>query len=78
MVALGIDAEIFSRWDSSDLAQFEAFEQRLDEARAAGDETVCLPKSETPLSITAAEKLFDAWSKKIAPVETGQVEQREK
>lgn len=78
VAALGIDAEILGRWDPSDRAQFEAFEQRLDEARAAGDETVCLPESETPLSIAAAERLFNAWSKKIAPVETGLVQQQEK
>src|SRR5690606_20949540 len=77
VAALGIDAEILSRWDPSDRAQFEAFGQRLDEARAAGDDSVCLPESEIPLSIAAAEQLLDAWSKKIAPVETGLVEQRE-
>jgi SNF2-related domain/Helicase conserved C-terminal domain len=66
----GIDAEIMGRWDPSDRAQFEMFEQRLDEARAAGDETVFLHESETPLSMKAAEQLFDAWSKKIAPPQT--------
>lgn len=70
---LGIDAEVLGRWDPSDRAQFEAFEQRLDEARAAGDESVYLPESETPLSIAAAEQLFEAWSKKIAPVKTALV-----
>ncbi|POA62823.1 type I Zorya anti-phage system protein ZorD [Pseudomonas sp. GW531-T4] len=70
---LGIDAEILGRWDPSDRAQFEVFEQRLDEARAAGDELVYLPESETPLPIAVAEQLFDAWSKKIAPVETALV-----
>ncbi|BAV74565.1 non-specific serine/threonine protein kinase [Pseudomonas chlororaphis subsp. aurantiaca] len=70
---LGIDAEILGRWDPSDRAQFEVFEQRLDEARAAGDESVYLPESETPLPIAVAEQLFDAWSKKIVPVETALV-----
>ncbi len=67
---LGIDAEIFGRWDPSDRAQFDEFEQRLDEARAAGDDTVLMPLSDTPLSIAAAEQLFDAWSKKISTPET--------
>lgn len=76
--ALGIDAEILGRWDPSDRAQFESFGQRLDEARAAGEETVFLPESETPLSIAAAKQLFDAWSKKIAAVESGLVPPAEK
>lgn len=67
---LGIDAEILGRWDPSDRAQFDEFEQRLDEARAAGDDTVLMPLSDTPLSIAAAEQLFDAWSKKISTPET--------
>ncbi|MCP1487242.1 hypothetical protein J3D48_003555 [Pseudomonas fluorescens] len=67
---LGSDAEILGRWDPSDRAQFDEFEQRLGEARAAGDDTVLMPLSDTPLSIAAAEQLFDAWSKKISTPET--------
>ncbi len=63
---LGIDAEILGRWDPLDRAQFDEFEQRLNRARAAGDDTVLMSLSDTPLSIAAAEQLFDTWSKKIS------------
>lgn len=69
LTRLGLDAAVLERWDPSDRAQFDDFAHRLDEARAAGDEAVCLPNSETPLSISAAEQLLDAWSRKIAPSE---------
>lgn len=63
---LGIDSEMLSQWDPSSRQQFEAFEQRLHEARAAGDDTVLMPETDAPLSIAAAEQLFAAWAKKIA------------
>ncbi|EPN47203.1 non-specific serine/threonine protein kinase, partial [Pseudomonas syringae pv. actinidiae ICMP 19094] len=63
---LGIDAEILGRWDPLDRAQFDEFEQRLNRARAAADDTVLMSLSDTPLSIAAAEQLFDTWSKKIS------------
>lgn len=66
---LGIDAELLSKWDVSSREHFEQFEQRLDEARAAGDETVCLPGPETSMPLKAAEQLFDVWAKKLNPVE---------
>lgn len=66
---LGIDSEMLSQWDPTSLQQFEAFEQRLHEARAAGDDTVLMPETDSPLSIAAAEQLFAAWAKKIATPE---------
>lgn len=66
---LGIDAELFGKWDATSREHFEQFEQRLDEARAAGDETVYLPGAETPMTIKSAEQLFDVWSKKVNPIE---------
>lgn len=70
IASLGIDAEVFALWDPSDRSQFDDFERRLDEARAAGDEMVFLPGAETPLSIAAAEQLIAAWYKKIVQPET--------
>lgn len=66
---LGIDGELLSKWDASSRENFEAFEQRLDEARAAGDETVALPGTDLSLPLKAAEQLFDSWAKKLNPVE---------
>jgi len=66
---LGVDAQLLGKWDSSSREHFEEFEQRLDEARAAGDETVCLPGTDLSLPLKAAEQLFDTWSKKLNPVE---------
>lgn len=66
---LGIDAELLAKWDATNREHFEQFEQRLDLARAAGDETVCLPGAESPMPIKAAEQLFDVWAKKLNPVE---------
>src|SRR5690606_16565838 len=48
---------------------FEEFERRLDEARAAGDEIVSLPGTDLSLQLKAAEQLFDTWAKKLNPVE---------
>ena len=66
---LGIDGELLSKWDASSRENFEAFEQRLDEARAAGDETVALPGTDLSLPLKVAEQLFDSWAKKLNPVE---------
>lgn len=66
---LGIDGELLTKWDATSRENFEAFEQRLDEARAAGDETVALPGTDLSLPLKAAEQLFDSWAKKLNPVE---------
>ena len=66
---LGIDSEMLSQWDPSNRQQFEAFEQRLHEARAAGDDTVLMPDTDISLTIAAAEQLFVVWGKKIAAPE---------
>ncbi len=75
---LGLDAEILGRWNPSDREHFDAFERRLDEARAAGDNTVFLYESETSLSISAAEQLLDVWSKKISTPSTPSQDKVEK
>lgn len=67
--SLGVDGELLSKWDASSRESFEEFEQRLDEARAAGDETVALPGTDLSLPLKAAEQLFDSWAKKLNPVE---------
>lgn len=67
---LGIDGELLSKWDVTNREHFEQFEQRLDVARAAGDETVCLPGAETSMPLKTAEQLFDTWAKKLNPLET--------
>lgn len=66
---LGIDGELLNKWDVTNREHFDQFEQRLDEARAAGDEAVCLPGSEMSMPLKAAEQLFDTWAKKLNPVE---------
>lgn len=62
---MGIDPQLLSQWDSSSRENFNEFERRLDIARAANDDTVCLPDSEISLQLPMAEKLFKAWQKKI-------------
>lgn len=64
-LAQGADA--FGRWDPSDKAQFDEFAQRLEHARANGEQTVQLPESTIELALPAAERLLTAWSEKIAP-----------
>ncbi|HBO3046072.1 TPA: DEAD/DEAH box helicase [Pseudomonas aeruginosa] len=64
---LGIDADLLGKWDASNREHFEEFEQLLDEARAAADETVPVPGTDLTLPIKAAEQLFDAWAKKLKP-----------
>jgi hypothetical protein len=66
---LGIDGELLKKWDVTNREHFHQFEQRLDEARAAGDETVCLPGPEMAMPIKSAEQLFETWAKKLNPVE---------
>ncbi|MDO9622866.1 MAG: type I Zorya anti-phage system protein ZorD [Pseudomonas sp.] len=66
---LGVDDELLNKWDVTSREHFDQFEQRLDEARAAGDEAVCLPGSEMSMPLKAAEQLFDTWAKKFNPVE---------
>lgn len=63
-------AEAFGRWDPSDRTQFDDFAQRLEDARANGEQTVLLPESTIELALPAAQQLLDAWSQKIAPVPT--------
>ncbi len=64
---LGVDAELLGKWDASNREHFEEFEQHLDEARAAGDESVPLPGTDLSLPLKAAEQLFNTWSKKLNP-----------
>lgn len=66
---LGVDAELLGKWDAANREHFEEFEHLLDEARAAGDETVPLPGTDLSLPLKAAEQLFGTWSKKLNPVE---------
>lgn len=75
---LAIDSEMLSQWDPSSISQFKAFEQRLHEARAAGDNAVLMPETNTPLSIAAAEQLYDAWAKKITAPATSITESAQK
>ncbi|MBO3274105.1 type I Zorya anti-phage system protein ZorD [Pseudomonas schmalbachii] len=67
--ALGLDNELLTQWDPANREHFKEFEHRLDEARAAGDEHVCLPGTEATLPIKVAEQLYEAWSKKLNPKE---------
>jgi len=66
---LGIDAQLLGKWDASNREHFDEFEQRLDGARAAGDETVCLPGTDLSLPLKVAEQLFNTWAKKINPAD---------
>ena len=66
---LGLDGEVLCKWDASNREHFNEFEQRLDEARSAGDDTVCLPGTDLSLPIKAAQQLFDNWSKKLNPAD---------
>lgn len=66
---LGIDSELLRKWDASNREHFTEFKQCLDQARAAGDESVLLPGTDLSLPIKAAEQLFDTWSKKLDPVQ---------
>ncbi|RYJ59212.1 type I Zorya anti-phage system protein ZorD [Pseudomonas songnenensis] len=66
---LGVDGDLLSQWDPASREDFEEFEHRIDQARVAGDEQVCLPGTETPLPFQVAEQLYEAWSKKLNPVE---------
>lgn len=61
----GLDVESLSRWDPSNREHFEQFQQRLDEARAAGDDNVYLPGAETALPLHIGERLLDDWARKL-------------
>ena len=63
---LGFDSDMLSQLDPSSRQQFDELEQRVHEARAAGDDTVLMPHTETPLPIGAAEQVLAAWAKKMA------------
>lgn len=65
IVVYGLGAEALARWDPTSREGFEVFRQRVGEARAAGDEEVCLPGPETSLSLPQAERLLQAWGGKL-------------
>lgn len=67
---LGVDAELLGKWDVSNREHFEEFERGLDEARAAGDESVRLPGTDISVPLKMAEQLLETWSKKLNSTES--------
>ncbi|WP_417546659.1 type I Zorya anti-phage system protein ZorD [Marinobacter sp.] len=58
-------AEFLNHWDPSSRENFNELEERIDRARAEGEEQVCLPGSESLVPLEAAQKLYDTWRKKL-------------
>lgn len=74
---LGLDSALLTQWDPANREHFQEFEHRLDQARVAGDEHVCLPGTEASLPLKVAEQLYEAWGKKLSPKEAPASEKSE-
>lgn len=60
-----------SGWQPISQEQFDAFEHALDQAQAAGEQTVVLPWSREVASIAQAQELYNSWKKRLTQTKEG-------
>lgn len=66
---LGLDPELFSRWNTDNRQHFELFCERIEKAESMCIETVCIPGLELDVLLPLARMVRDEWSKKFCEVE---------
>ena len=65
----GIDPDVLDRWDSTNRENFEAFAENISNAKETGTATVELPGLGVDLPLPLAERLLEAWQRKLAQQE---------
>lgn len=68
--AYGIDPDVLDRWDSTNRDNFEEFERNVLVARETGSPSVELPGLGIDLPLKLAERLLEAWQRKLERPET--------